>query len=63
MKFAYIPKANYTIGQILQLHGRNMRVESYSHTGRNIVVTTLENAPRFERVVCICTDAAPIAGE
>lgn len=60
MKFAFIPKAQYKIGQIITVHGKPMRVESYSHTGKNVVVATLENAPRFERVTCICTDAKPI---
>jgi hypothetical protein len=57
MKFAFIPKAQYRIGQIVNVHGKPMRVESYTHTGKNLVCTTLENAPRFERVMCICTDA------
>ena len=60
MKFAFIPKGIYTIGQIIQWQGRKMRVESYSHTGKNVVACTLENAPRFERVVCICTDEPSI---
>ena len=60
MKFAYIPKASYAIGQVITVHGKPMRVESYTHTGKNVVVHSLENAPRFERVVCICTDAPVI---
>lgn len=56
MRFAFIPKANYSIGQIIQVHGKPMRVESYSHTGRNVIVHSLESAPRFERIVCICTN-------
>ena len=61
MKFAFIPKADYHIGQVVDVPGRGkMRVESYSHTGKNVVVHTLENAERFERVIGICTDEAPI---
>jgi hypothetical protein len=60
MKFAYIPKASYNIGQVITVHGKPMRVESYTHTGKNVVVHSLENAPRFERIVCICTDAPVI---
>ena len=60
MKFAFIPKNNYKIGQIITVHGEKMRVESYTHTGRNITVHTLENAPKFKRIVCICTDSKPI---
>ena len=62
MKFAYIPKALYTIGQIITVHGKPMRVESYLHTGKNVTVTTLVGAPKFERMVCICTDAPAIEG-
>ena len=62
MKFAFIPKARYRIGQVIKVHGKPMRVESYSHTGKNVVVTSLEDAKRFERIVCVCTDAPPIEG-
>ena len=62
MRFAFIPKAQYTIGQVIQVHGRSMRVESYTHTGRNVVACTLEGAPKFERVACICTDSPSILG-
>ena len=60
MKFAFIPKASYKIGQIITVDGKRMRVDSYTHTGKNITVHTLEGAPRFERIVCICTDAPAI---
>jgi len=62
MGFAFIPKAQYTIGQIVQVHGKPMRVESYLHTGRNVTVCTMPNAPRFERIVCVCTDSPTIEG-
>jgi hypothetical protein len=62
MKFAFIPKAAYTIGQIIQVHGKPMQVESYTHTGKNVTVHSLEGAPKFERIVCVCTDSAPIVG-
>jgi len=39
-----------------------MRVESYTHTGRNVIVCTLDNAPKFQRIVCVCTDAPAIEG-
>jgi hypothetical protein len=60
MTFAFIPKAAYKIGQIIQVHGVPMRVESYTHTGRNVTVITLPDAPRFKRIVCICTDSPAI---
>ena len=62
MKFAFIPKAQYTIGQVIQVQGRAMRVESYTHTGRNVIACTLDGAPKFERVACICTDSPAIQG-
>jgi len=58
MTFAFIPKAQYRIGQIILVHGKRARVVSYSHTGRNIEVAMLEGKPK--RVVCICTDAPVI---
>lgn len=60
MKFAFIPKADYKIGQIIKVQGRKARVVAYSHTGRNVQVAMLEGKP--ERMICICTDAQPIAG-
>ena len=60
MKFAYIPRADYCIGQVIDVHGKQMRVESYSHTGRNVVVHSLAGAAKFERIVCIVTDAEPM---
>jgi hypothetical protein len=62
MRFAFIPKSQYKIGQIIQVHGQSMRVESYTHTGRNITVRTLEGATKFERIICICTDSPVILG-
>jgi hypothetical protein len=61
MKFAYVPKAQYTIGQVIKVHGRRAEVVKYAHTGRNIEVATLEGKP--ERIVCICTDNPPTEGE
>ena len=58
MRFAFIPKAQYHIGQIIKVHGRRAQVVSYAHTGRNIEVAMLEGKP--ERIVCICTDAPAI---
>lgn len=63
MKFAFIPRGKYTIGQVIDVHGRKMQVESYAHTGRNIMVHTLPGAVKFERVACICTDEPPICGK
>lgn len=57
MKFAFIPKAQYRIGQIIKVHGKRMRVESYTHTGKNVTVHTLDGALKFERTVCICTNS------
>lgn len=68
MKFAFIPKGNYKIGQVIEVHGKPMRVESYTHTGKSVTVTTCDwvtartRPEKFERIVCICTDAPPIEG-
>ena len=60
MKFVFIPKGSFKIGQIIEVRGQKMRVESYSHTGKNVIVHSLKNAPRFERILCICTDSEPV---
>ena len=60
MKFVFIPKGSFKIGQIIEVRGQKMLVESYSHTGKNVIVHTIENAPRFERILCICTDSEPV---
>jgi hypothetical protein len=60
MKFAFVPKAQYTIGKTIVVQGRRAKVVKYSHTGRNIEVAMLEG--KAERMICICTDAEPIAG-
>jgi hypothetical protein len=59
MTFAFIPKANYTIGQVIQVHGQSMVIDSFTHSGRNLIVRALNGLPRF--IVCICTDAKDIA--
>lgn len=63
MKFAYIPKGEYKINQVIRVLGRLMVVESYTHTGSNVIVHTPPNAPKFERIVCICIDNEPVKGE
>ena len=60
MKIAFVPKGNYSIGQEIIVAGRTLRVESHSHTGKNLCACTLDGSPRFERIMCICTDAPPI---
>lgn len=56
-KFAFIPKGNYRIGQVINVHGKNLRIESYSHTGKNVVAHTLENSGKFERYMCLCSNS------
>ena len=60
MKIAFIPKTTYTIGQIIQVHGKPMLVVSYTHTGKNVTVVSLPGASKFEKIVCLCTDNASI---
>lgn len=45
-----------------QLEAQRMRVESRSHTGRNLVAVSMPGAKRFERAVIILTDAPSIEG-
>ena len=61
MKFANIPSGDYSIGQIVKVLGRKCRVESYSHTGRNVIVVTIDKGP-FLRIVCVKSTSAPIEG-
>lgn len=63
MRFAYIPKGDYHIGQIINVNGEQMQIESSSHTGKNVIAHSLMNASRFERIVCIVSDAKPIEGK
>jgi hypothetical protein len=62
MRFAFIPKGQYKIGQYIQVQGRTMRVASFTHTKRNVIVQSLFGAPKFEQIVCICTDSPAIEG-
>ena len=50
MTFAFIPPAAYKTGQIIQVHGAPMRVEGYTHTGRNVTAVTLPGAPAIQGV-------------
>ena len=62
MSFAFLPKGEYQIGQIIDVHGEKMKVTKYSHTGKNLEAVTLWNAPVFKRKVIILTDE-PSIGE
>ena len=62
MKFHYLPKGDYFIGQVVDVAGQRMRIESYSHTGRNLVAVSMPGASRPERAVIILTDADSIEG-
>lgn len=62
MKFYYLPKGDYKIGQHVEVAGRTLQIESYSHTGKNLVAVSLPGTPRFERAVIILTDSPSIEG-
>jgi hypothetical protein len=63
MKFAFVPKdPNRKIGDQLEVHGQMMRVESFSHTGKNVVAVSLEGAQTFKRIMCVSTENPPILG-
>jgi hypothetical protein len=53
------PSGNYKIGQIIKVAGKNMKVESYTHTGRSVTVVSMPNAVRFERIVCLVEGYVP----
>lgn len=57
MRFVFIPKADYKIGQIITVHGEKMRVISYTHTGKNVTVAPVKGG---RSVLCICTNNPPI---
>jgi hypothetical protein len=58
MKFAFIPKAVYVIGQVIKVHGQDMVIDSFTDSGKNLIVHPLHGLPRF--IICICTDAEDI---
>mgnify|MGYP000942866940 CR=1 FL=1 len=60
MSFAFLPKGEYKIGQIINVHGEKMKVTKYSHTGKNLEAVTLDNAPVFKRKTVILTDEPAI---
>ena len=60
MKFQFAPKANYRIGQRIAVNGLSLMVESYSHTGKNLIAVTLPGAPKFQRIMVILTDSKPV---
>lgn len=62
MKFHYLPRGDYKIGQVVDVAGQRMRIESYSHTGRNLIAASMPGASRVERVAIILTDAPSIEG-
>jgi len=60
MKIAFIEKSDYKIGQVIVVAGSKMVIESYTHTGKNVIVHSMPGAARFERIVCIVSDNQPI---
>lgn len=59
MQFAFIPKRQYKIGEIITVHGQPMMVVSYTHTGKNVTVASLAGY-KHKKIVCICTNNPPI---
>ena len=57
MPFAFIPKAEYHIGQKLTVNGRAVTVRGSSFSRTNIVVACNRTGKQF---VCVITDAPPI---
>jgi len=57
MKFAFIPKADYKVGQVIEVHGGKAIITSV----KPIVAVPLTGS--VQRIVCVATDAEPIAEE
>ena len=57
MNFAFIPRAQYHIGQVIQVHGKPMRVHGFTTLGKNIIAITPAqgDCPR-QIYVCVLTD-------
>ena len=59
MKFVFIPKADYRIGQKIKLPGGGQAVvTSYSHTGKNLIASPTTGP--YKAILCVLTDAPPI---
>ena len=55
MKFAFIPKREYYLGQVIDVPGHGkMSVDSYSLDMRSLIAVTTEKPYRY--VQCICTN-------
>ena len=62
MRFAFIPKGNYSIGDIITVHGEKMIVEGFAPSGKNLYAVTLKGAPKFKRMLCCCSLEKAIEG-
>ena len=62
MKFFFIKKDDYQIGQEVEVHGETMRVESYvAERGRSSSKNFYAINPiNGKRTLCICTDGIKI---
>jgi len=60
MKFAFIYKGNYSIGDVIKVHGEKMIVEEFAPSGKNLYAVTPKGAPKFKRVLCCCSLEKPI---
>lgn len=56
----FYPKAQFYIGQIITVQNKKLKIESYSHTGRNLIAKTLADSPQIERFVIVLTDCPAI---
>lgn len=61
MSFAFLPKGEYKIGQIIDVQGEKMQVVARSYTGKNIEAEYVSGPKIFKRRVIILTDAPSIA--
>lgn len=59
MKFAFIPKQEYHLGQVIDVPGHGkMQVDSYQLDMRSLIAVTIDKPYKY--VKCVCTNEPPI---
>ena len=60
MSFAFLPKGEYKIGQVIEVNGEKMQVVARSLTGKNLEAEYVSGPKIFKRKIIVLTDAPPI---
>ncbi len=61
MKFIFVPKRDYKVGDIIIVNGKKLLIDRFAKYGQihpNFVARTLADAPKFEQCLCIQADEA-----